>query len=214
MCMFNYKIYLKYKKLFSMYTDTLNISYFRKDATFDTLYPGHIRELSQLHWTGLGIALEASNFLAGPGARVLDIGSGVGKFCVAAGVYHAETSFYGIEQRKDLHGYAESAKEQIGVQNVFFRHGNLTSLNYDEYDHFYFYNSFYENIEPGSRIDYAVHTSYELYSTYTFHIREMLDSKPAGTRLVTYHTPDKQVPAGYKLVDNSYSRYLKMWIKE
>ncbi|WP_158288476.1 class I SAM-dependent methyltransferase [Mucilaginibacter psychrotolerans] len=197
-----------------MYTDTLNISYFRKDAAFDTLYPEHIRDLSQLHWTGLDIAMEASNFLASPGARVLDIGSGVGKFCIAAGVYHPEASFYGIEQRKALYSYAETAKQQIGVENVFFRHGNLTTLNYDEYDHFYFYNSFYENIEPGSRIDHAVHTSFELYNTYTFHIREMLDSKPAGTKLVTYYAPDKQVPEGYKLIDNSYSRHLKMWIKK
>lgn len=69
-------------------------------------------------------ALEASSFLGVPGARVLDIGSGVGKFCIAAGVYHPETSFYGIGQRKELYGYAETAREQIGVHNVFFKLGN------------------------------------------------------------------------------------------
>jgi SAM-dependent methyltransferase len=196
-----------------MYSDTINISYFRKDAAFDTLYPQHIRELSQMHWTALDIALEASNYLASPGARVLDIGSGVGKFCIAAGVYHPNTDFFGIEQRKELFHHAQVAQEQVGADNVHFSHGNLTELDYDHYDHFYFYNSFYENIEPGSRIDYSVRTSFELYNHYTEFIHDMLSRRQAGTRLVTYHAPDKQIPASYQLVDNSYSRVLKMWVK-
>lgn len=196
-----------------MYSDTLNISYFRKDAAFDTLYPQHIRELSQMHWTALDVAREASNYLASPETRVLDIGSGVGKFCIAAGVYHPNTHFFGIEQRKELFNHAKAAQEQVGVDNVYFTYGNLTELNYDNYDHFYFYNSFYENIEPGSRIDYSVKTSFELYNHYTGFIHDMLSSRPTGTKLVTYHAPDKQIPASYQLVDNSYSRVLKMWVK-
>jgi SAM-dependent methyltransferase len=197
-----------------MYNDTLNISYFRKDAAFDTLYPLHIRELSQMHWTALDVSLEASNFLAAPGARILDIGSGVGKFCIAAGVYHPEATFYGVEHREELFHHAQIAKEQVGVPNVEFIHGNLTDLDYDSYDHFYFYNSFYENIEPRSRIDYTVSASFELYRYYTLFIYDMLNKKPAGTKLVTFHAPDKQIPASYRLIDNSYSRVLKMWVKE
>ena len=197
-----------------MYSNTLNISYFRKDAAFDTLYPLHIRNLSQLHWTSLDIALEASNFLASPGARVLDIGSGVGKFCIAAAVYHPNTQFFGIEQRKELFTFAKRAQEEVGVENVHFNYGNLMDLSYENYDHYYFYNSFYENIEPGSRIDNSVDTSFELYNQYTEYVYDMLSSRPAGTKLVTYHTKDKQIPASYKLIDNSYSRFLKMWVKE
>jgi hypothetical protein len=197
-----------------MYSDTLNISYFRKDAAFDTLYPLHIRELSQMHWTALDVSLEASNFLAAPGARILDIGSGVGKFCIAAGVYHPEATFYGVEQRDELLHHAQIAKEQVGVSNVQFIYGNLTDLDYDLYDHFYFYNPFYENIEPGSRIDYTVSISFELYRHYTLFIYEMLNKKPAGTKLVTFHAPDKQIPDSYRLINNSYSRVLKMWVKE
>jgi len=197
-----------------MYSNTLNISYFRKDAAFDTLYPLHIRNLSQLHWTSLDIALEASNFLASPGARVLDIGSGVGKFCIAAAVYHPNTQFFGIEQRKELFTFAKRAQAEVGVENVHFNYGNLMDLSYENYDHYYFYNSFYENIEPGSRIDNSVDTSFELYNQYTEYVYDMLSSRPAGTKLVTYHTKDKQIPASYKLKDNSYSRFLKMWVKE
>lgn len=197
-----------------MYAETINISYFRKDAAFDTLYPQHIRDLSQMHWTPLDIALEASNFLAVPGGRVLDIGSGVGKFCIAAATYHPQTNFFGIEQRKELFNYANAAQGIVGLENAHFTIGNLTELNYDNYDSFYFYNSFYENIEPGSRIDYSVKTSFGLYNYYTEFIHDMLSSRPSGTKLSTFHAPDKQIPSSYQLVNNSYSRALKMWVKE
>lgn len=197
-----------------METDTLNLHLFRKDASFDHLYPDHIKELSQMHWTPVDIAKKAAVFLAIPHSRVLDIGSGVGKFCITAGAHFPETRFIGIEQRKELYNYAETAKEEVGLDNVSFINGNLTELDYDHYDHFYFYNSFYENIEPSSRIDYAVRTSFELYERYTRFVYAMLDAKKAGTRLVTYHARETQIPASYNLVENSDTRLLKMWIKE
>ncbi|MCQ6957162.1 class I SAM-dependent methyltransferase [Mucilaginibacter aquariorum] len=202
------------KKDSSMLDDTLSPSLFRKDNAFDDLYPEHIRALSPMHWTSVDIAKKAGEFLAMPDAKVLDIGSGVGKFCLVAGFFHPGTTFYGIEQRSELFTFAEMAREEIDLLNVSFIHGNLTELAFDDYDHFYFYNPFYENIEPDSRIDYAVKTSFELYDRYSRFVYEMLDKKPPETRLVTFHGADGQVPPGYRLVSNSYSRFLKMWIKE
>jgi SAM-dependent methyltransferase len=194
--------------------DTINTALFRKDAAFDELYPEHIQVLSAMHWTSVDIARRAGAFLAVPNARVLDIGSGVGKFCLIAGFLHPETTFYGIEQRKELYTFAAIAREEIGLLNVHFIHGNLTALDFSGYDHFYCYNPFYENIEPDSRIDFSVNTSFELYHLYSRFVYEMLEGKPPETRLVTFHCTDSQVPRGYTLVNNSYSRALKMWIKE
>jgi SAM-dependent methyltransferase len=196
-----------------METDTLNFYLFRKDTSFDYLYPDHIKELSRMHWTPLDIAKKAAFFLAIPHTRVLDIGSGVGKFCITAGAHFPNTHFTGIEQRQALCAYAEIAKDEISLDNVSFIHGNLTELDYNDYDHFYFYNSFYENIEPDSRIDYSVRTSFELYERYTRFVYAMLEEKKPGTRLVTYHARETQIPASYNLVDNSYNKVLKMWIK-
>jgi SAM-dependent methyltransferase len=194
--------------------DDISISLFRKDTVFDYLYPEHIRELSQMHWTPLNIARKASEFLAQPNTTVLDIGSGVGKFCITAGFHHPGTLFYGVEQRKELFDFAEIAKKQLDLPNVKFIHGNLMELDFRAFDHFYFYNAFYENIEPGSRIDYAVRTSFELYNYYSRFVFKMLDEKATGTRLVTFHGTEKQVPPSYQFVDNSYSSVLKMWIKK
>jgi rRNA small subunit methyltransferase G len=207
----NFQTRRKNKK---MLNDILNPELFRKDVYFDDLYPEHIQELSQMHWTPVDVAKKASDFLAVPDANVLDIGSGVGKFCITAGFFHPETSFYGIEQRAELFTFAQIAKEEIDLSNVDFIHGNLTDLDFSEYDHFYFFNAFYENIEPDSRIDYAVKTSFELYDRYSRFVYKMLEEKPSETRLVTFHGSDKQVPASYQLVNNSFNKVLKMWIKE
>lgn len=196
-----------------MDTDTLN-SPLTKDISFDSLYPDHIQALSAMHWTPVDIAKKASAFLSLPGARVLDIGSGVGKFCLIAGTHFPETRFIGVEQREELHRYAELARDEIDLANVSFIHGNLTGLDYENYDHFYFYNSFYENIEPDSRIDYAVRTSFELYERYQRFVHGMLDAKKSGTRLVTYHARETQIPASYQQVEHVYHKLLKMWIKK
>ncbi|MEO6631370.1 MAG: methyltransferase domain-containing protein, partial [Mucilaginibacter sp.] len=122
-----------------------NASLFSNDAAFDWMYPEHFQLLSLKHWTPLAIALEAANFLAEPGARILDIGSGIGKFCLAAGYHYPESHFYGVEQRQGLIYQAEQAKGYTQLSNVDFIYANVTQVNFKEFDHFYFYNSFYEN---------------------------------------------------------------------
>ncbi|MDP9080448.1 MAG: class I SAM-dependent methyltransferase [Bacteroidota bacterium] len=197
-----------------MINELLSPALFLDDTAFDDLYPEHIQELSAMHWTPVDIAKKAGNFLAIPNTRVLDIGSGVGKFCLTAGFFHPETMFFGIEQREELYTFAEIAREEIDLPNVNFIHGNLTELDFSSFDHFYFYNAFYENIEPDRRIDYKIRTSFELYDQYSRLVYQMLEEKPSETRLVTFHAAEHQVPPGYQLVGNSYSRVLKMWIKE
>src|SRR4051812_20257231 len=88
----------------------LNTSLFSSDAAFDWMYPECFQVLSLKHWTPLAIARKAAGFLAEPGTRVLDIGSGIGKFCLAAAHHFPETFFYGVEQRHELVYHAEEAK--------------------------------------------------------------------------------------------------------
>ena len=191
----------------------LNDALFSSDAAFDWMYPEHFQLLSLKHWTPLVVARKAAAFLAEPGARVLDIGSGVGKFCLAAAHEFPETFFYGVEQRQELIYHAESAKGYAQLSNANFIYSNITQVNFKEFDHFYFYNSFYENIGPGNRIDDSIELSESLYIYYTQYLFRALDEKPSGTRLVTFHISGEEVPSSYKLADVSYDTLLKMWIK-
>lgn len=191
----------------------VNNSLFKSDAEFDQLYREHFQLLSPKHWTPLAIARKAAEFLAEPDARVLDIGSGTGKFCLAAGYHFPETFFYGVEQRHKLICLAEEAKGFTNLTNVNFIYANITQINFKEFDHFYFYNAFYENISPEDKIDDTIELSESLYTYYTQYLYAALKVMPRGTRLVTFHSLGQEVAPGYHLADVSPDSLLKLWIK-
>jgi len=192
----------------------LHPKYNLHDISYDTIYPEWIRALSRMHWTPIDIAKEAADFLAfKPGTKVLDIGSGSGKFCMIAAALCRKAEFYGVEQRRSLHLQALQAKEKMGLENAFFINDNFTRLDFEMFDSFYFYNSFYENLDTTDKIDETLQYSKSLYDYYTCFLNRELDKKPKGTRLVTYHSDGKEVPFSYKLIDGYFHPELKMWKK-
>jgi SAM-dependent methyltransferase len=185
------------------------------DDRFNRLYPFSIQVLARKHWTPLPVARKAANFLAvKDNERILDIGSGVGKFCLAAAYAKPNAFFYGVEQRRSLVAEAEIVKKALKLDNVSFIHGNFTQLDFRNYDHFYFFNSFYENLTGTNKIDDTIEYSQELYNYYNRYLFMQLEQKPAGTRLVTYHSLEEEVPGGYRLADTEADHLLKYWIKE
>lgn len=188
--------------------------WFSSDEQLNEIYPLSIQAMAQRHWTPLQVARKASSFLAAEnGARILDIGSGVGKFCLAAAYYKPHAFYYGVEQRKSLTDHADLAKERLCLQNVSFIHGNFTQLDFRNYDHFYFFNAFYENLAGTSKIDDSIDYSGELFNYYNRYLYKQLEQKPAGTRLATYHSLEDEVPRGYHIVGSEMDNLLKFWIK-
>ena len=189
-------------------------SWFNSDSKFDQLYPQGIRKLAKKHWTPIAVARKAAHFLAmGDNARILDIGSGVGKFCLAAGYYQPRSFFHGVEQRISLQYKAETARLILRLENVKFIHGNFTTIDFKNYDHFYFYNAFFENITGTDKIDNSIVYSGELYNYYNRYLFNKLDQKPAGTRLATYHSMEDEIPPAYHVVGSEFDNLLKFWIK-
>lgn len=187
---------------------------YNNDAAFDWLYPERFQQLSKHHWTPLSVAKKAAKFLANkPGANVLDIGSGVGKFCLIGAYHFPDATFHGVEQRKDLHETAQATKTATGIRNVEFIQGNFTQLNLADYDGFYFYNSFFENLDHQDPIDNDVEYSVSLYTYYSRFLFKALEKAPSGTRLVSFHSLEDEIPQSYHLVDISDDQLLKMWIR-
>jgi SAM-dependent methyltransferase len=190
-------------------------NWFETDARFHDLYPPSIRLLAVRHWTPLHVTRRVVQYLTPTdNVRVLDIGSGVGKFCLAAAHLSPSSFFFGVEQRKDLVTHAEGARKALGLENIHFIHGNFTQLDLMRFDHFYFYNAFYENLIDTDKIDDRIDCSVELYNYYNRHLYRRLGEMPSGTRIVTFHSLGEEVPPDFVLVETQMEDLLKYWIKK
>ncbi|POY37445.1 methyltransferase [Solitalea longa] len=190
--------------------------YFSSNKLFDSLYSLKTQQLSGKHWTPMAVAQKASAFLAAdPGSKILDIGSGVGKFCFIAANLFEKNVFCGIEQRKELINEAEKVKLILEIENVSFIHGDFTKLNFDHYQHFYFYNSFFENLVEDE--DYLIDnnaTNSGLYQHYTDELHKMLNGRPSGTKVATYQSDHYEIPVGYQLLESHFNKKLNFWLKK
>ncbi len=188
--------------------------WFDSDWDFNQLYPKSIQALARGHWTPVSVARKAAMFLGlEKNVRVLDIGSGVGKFALAAAYYTPKAFYTGVEQRKYLVGHALMAKDITGLSNVSFLHGNFTQVDFRNYDNFYFYNSFFENLSGKDKIDESIDYSAELYDYYNRYLFKKLEQTPEGTRLATFHSLEDEVPPDFHHVGSEMDGLLKFWIK-
>src|SRR5690606_17269718 len=89
----------------------------RSDRVFDRFLPYDLRRVSGQHWTPLVVALRVAEWLNIAGVRhVVDLGSGAGKFCVAAAIA-SRCSFVGVEQRPRFVDAARALAHSFGVEN-------------------------------------------------------------------------------------------------
>lgn len=196
-----------------------------EDEKFDFIYPAQIRELSSLHWTPVAVAAEAAKLLVtAPGLRVLDVGSGAGKFCLV-GASLTDGRFTGVEQRSDLVAAARQAARELylprrslgeggWIPDAQFIHGNVLDIDFATYDAFYLFNPFEENMHYGHKIDSDVRFSAALFKRYTSHVSSQLGARPIGTRVVTYMGYADDIPACYSCEEALFGDDLKLWIKQ
>jgi SAM-dependent methyltransferase len=181
------------------------------DKDFDAIFPEKIRELATTHWTPVAIAKLAANYLVGaPGTSVLDIGSGVGKFCVI-GALHTKGHFTGVEQRRELVDVAIDVSAAYWLPNVAFLNKNVMSIVFGDYDAFYFFNSFQENVDVINKIDDTQKLSSELYHSYSTYVCAQLSLMPIGTRVATYFSPLDIIPGNYRLQHSLIGGALRFW---
>jgi SAM-dependent methyltransferase len=184
-----------------------------KEDEFNSIYPEKVKRNAQRHWTPINIAKQASEFLVDkPGTKVLDIGSGPGKFCMIGATY-TKGHFTGVEQREKLIELSNKLLKRYRILNVNFIHANITNIEFKNYDAFYFFNSFYENIDRSAKIDDTIDPHIELYILYHTYIYQQFCLAKKGTRLVTYWSTLKEVPPSYELQNSFHGGFLNFWKK-
>lgn len=202
------------KDTFDSILDAVRSEQELQDKDFDDVYPENIRRLSPRHFTPVHIALKAAALLIDkPNMTILDIGSGVGKFCLVASEHHT-AKFVGIEQRTNFCDLANSIVAQKQIDNVKFIQGDFIDLDFKDYDGFYFYNSFEEYINKTCIIDRSIEKSAVSHKYYHQKLREKLETAKIGTRLVTYYTFPGEIPDSYVIKVSTEGELLKLWVKD
>jgi len=186
------------------------------DAFYDGLLSPRTRKLADRHWTPVRVAIRAAQLLTeGRATRVLDVGSGIGKLCFV-GALTTPATFVGVEQRPWLVSEACTIARLLRVQRVRFVQGTLQQMNWAEFDAFYFFNPFYENIDDTCVIDPNTRVGEDLFVKYTAQVLDRLREAKEGTRVVTYHGLGVDLPSSYKLVtkEDVGSDSLCLWVKK
>jgi SAM-dependent methyltransferase len=179
----------------------------------ENAYPINIRQLSSFHWTPFMVAYRAATLLVANGdTRVLDIGCGPGKFCLAAASL-GRGHFTGVEQRRPLALIARQIAMKLHITNVTILHANVTDITFSNFDAFYIFNPFDENLFYRRKIDRAVPFSPTLTSKYTFDVVNKLGERPLGTRAVTYSGYCDEIPSCYDCEEAYFGNELKLWVK-
>lgn len=184
------------------------------DTVFDDIFPLHARRASSLHWTPVEIAVRAATLLAEkPGAVILDIGAGIGKFCiVAAATVDAEVR--GVEHRPHLVDVGRSAAEKLGV-TIRLDEGTLADEDPLLVDGVYLFNPFAENLcAREDRLDETVELSEARFWRDVRETERFLRDARPGTRLVTYCGSGGGIPDDYRrAVRERRGGTLELWIK-
>ena len=188
-----------------------------RDYDFDAWLPEFVRCHSPRHWTQVGVAARASRWLAKCGvSKVLDVGSGTGKFCVV-GALSSELAFVGVEHRSPLVEAARSVAAAYGVSHrVEFVHGDVSELDASSFDALYLYNPFEENLHPASVwIDRTVKIGHKQFARSVSKVERMLRSRPTGSYVITYNSFGGRVPDCYDLEKAKLAgaNLLRLWRK-
>jgi SAM-dependent methyltransferase len=185
------------------------------DLQFDQVYSPSLRRLSQTHWTPVEVVLQATALLSPrEHTRVLDVGSGCGKFCTVAAL-SGPGRFIGVEQRPHLLTAAEKSAEELGANRASFIPGNMADLDWSSFDAFYLFNPFYENRSKSIRIDDTVSFNKDKFARYVASVRAKLWTAKNGTKVVTYHGFGGEMPLGYQRVKREPmgTDFLELWVK-
>ena len=187
------------------------------DRSFDRFLPQDFQAVSRQYWTPLVVAVRAAEWLDELDIRtVVDIGSGAGKFCVAAALA-GEVRFTGVEQRPRLVSAARALARIFNVDDrVRFVPGTFGVGQVPTADAYYLYNPFGENLfGPQEQLDADVELSDARYHRDIDAVERMLTEAELGTCLITYNGFGGEIPASYTevRVDREMPNVLRMWRK-
>lgn len=184
------------------------------EDTFARLLPEYLQKASRLYFTPIHIAKTAAQWLTENGEKkILDIGAGVGKFCIV-GAKNSASHFYGVEYRPSLAQLANELITHFKIENATVSHTDVLEVDFSDFDAFYLYNPFYENLISSKRLNSEVELSGSHYRRYLKYTENQLAKTRPGTPLVTFHGNAFEIPGSFKKIKETTDGALKLWIND
>jgi SAM-dependent methyltransferase len=187
------------------------------DAAFDRFLAAELREVSAHYWSPLRVVRQAAAWLRDIQVRdVVDVGSGAGKFCVAAALL-TRCRFVGLEKRAALAEAARELAETFGVgDRVTFVTGDLASSRVPAADAYYLFNPFGEYAFHSRRFaDPAATFTPEAQARDVEAATALLSRARPGTFVITLNGIGGPLPGSYEQLDvaRRLPGTLRLWKK-
>jgi SAM-dependent methyltransferase len=187
------------------------------DRAFDRFLPEPLRIVSPQYWSPLVVARRAAEWLDAAGVRsVVDIGSGVGKFCVAGALF-GRCRFIGLEERPFLVKSARRLARLFDVNDrVHFMLGSLGEVPTPIADAYYLFNPFGDySFELGPRSERNPTLAEARFQRDVSAAEHLLHHAPLGTWVLTFNGFGGRIPEGFDLlrVDWRLPSALRLWRK-
>jgi SAM-dependent methyltransferase len=183
------------------------------DVAFDQVYPLWAQRLSRWRWTPVEVASTAAVLLTmnRPDGLYLDVGSGVGKFCLVAALA-ARGRFLGIERRADCVEVATDAARNLELGGrCEFVAGDAFAFNWSAFDGVYLFNPFVEALYTPAELEAGWPTLAEAVAATRQHLLQL----SRGARVVTYCGFGGPFPFGFDRLDSIRHRGadLELWVR-
>lgn len=172
------------------------------DLVWDSFLPEKFRTVSPYQWTPISVIVTSWEYLQEEKVTsIVDLGSGVGKFCLNLGKLSKDRfPILGMEDRIELYQIAESLKDKWKTREVKFEHRNFLEEFPYEYSHYYCFNPLYETMKASHSIDGTKDKSALLFIHNLQTLKNHFLNCKIGTKLITYHGFGGSVLPGFKVL--------------
>ena len=185
------------------------------DKEFDRFLLSEARAFSKIYWTPIAVARRAAELLVtGPETRVLDVGSGAGKFCLI-GALTTKAHFTGIEQNQKLVTMAKALGQRCALANVSFICDDALAIDWRQWDAYYMFNPFVAEFAASTKSIHANTIAGERHVDMVNTAMGQLEQAPAGTKAVIYWGIGDRLPPNWahNYSESFGSGSLELWVK-
>ncbi|TGL90353.1 methyltransferase [Leptospira congkakensis] len=188
------------------------------DAIWDSFLPQKFQILSPYQWTPISVIERTWKFLSEDEVKsVVDLGSGVGKFCIYLSLVSGKSfPIFGLEDREELVLVSKSIADHWGTENVQWKTTNFLKQFPFGHSHYYCFNPLYETMKGHHSIDDSKEKSAGQFVKDLQTFKQNLVLLPSKTKLITFHGFGGSYLPGFRTIlkEEIAGGEFRVWEKE